>query len=252
MKPELKFTKDLSVFERNSANPSTRTADPALRNSIRERGFLPGAPMMCTPGSKRGHYLIIDGHRRLDAAEKEQVGVWFVVSNGATSSIDIAEFNAIQKKWSLRDYIHRYKEANVPAYIALEEWATRFTLPLGLAVTLLRKGATSARREVMAGTFKVTNLNHANECANIMHCARRGNYRFWNQTRFALAISDVIAAGANTLQLGRKLETSVERMQSRATREDYIAEIERVYNYRLPAEEKIYFTAECKKKTKAQ
>lgn len=208
-----------------------------LRESIKRHGFLPSKPITVIEGTG-GKFIVIDGHHRLEAAQQEEVEVYYVVEQSDASGA-MADINVAVKKWGSAALVRLYEAKGIESYKVLTSYVDR-GIPLQQASSLLWGHCASscnAGKAVRAGTFKIKTLRLANDVVNMIEQAG-GVCPVVKKKAFIDAFSALLFVPEFDPQLLlKRMLTNPKAMYNCSTRDQMFTVIEDVYNFR--AHEKI-------------
>lgn len=111
-------TSDYSLFKTISGNrPINYKHMTRLLSVINKKG------MLCNPILVNEHYEVIDGQHRLEACQKANEPVYFIVLKGYGLD-EVHTLNLNQKNWTRENYMEGYALLGLVPYIKLKEFRT--------------------------------------------------------------------------------------------------------------------------------
>lgn len=230
-KPKLQVSKNYDIFEMHEFNRPLHE-DPRLLASMQKVGFMPSSPVQCVRNGS-GKLKVVRGHHRLSIAKRLSLPVWYVVDD---SKVDIFDLEGGRQAWTAPDFLSARAAAGNPHYQRLLEFQKQHRLTLGAAASLLggeSAGSNNKVRQIKDGTFKVgTDLSHASTVVSLTDYCTACGIGFANQTAFVAAISMCVRVPEFDPAVFRhrvKLNGSI--MRKRGTKNEYLSEIEALYNY---------------------
>lgn len=230
-KSQLQWTRSYSAFEQHEHNRGIKD-DRLLEQSMRRHGFMPSSPIQCVK-TPSGRLRVIRGHHRLDVAKRLNLAVCYVVDDSNTD-LWLLEGNTHQA-WTAQDHLISRARAGEAAYVALREFMARHKLSIGAAASLVGgQSATSNNliRDIRQGTFRVGSMEHAEIVVSITDLCRQLGLKFASSTPFVGAVSAAVRVPElNADQLRRRIIAHPKELHRRSRREDYLEELEAVYNY---------------------
>lgn len=230
MKAKLQSTTDYSLFQMHEFNRSLHD-NKVLEQSMRRHGFMPSCAIHCTRTST-GKLKVIRGHHRLHYAERLSLPVWYIVDDTYTDLFDLE--GASTGTWSLKDFVEARARAGDAGAQKILEFKRETGIDLATCCSLV--GGESAasgnkQRQVKQETFKIGSMQHAYEVARVVERCKLLKVPFATSRSFVHAISMVLRCkecDINTLL--HRLDQAAGIMMKRATRSDYLDELEAVYN----------------------
>ncbi len=231
------------MFERHELNRPLHD-DPVLFASMKEHGFMPSSPIQCIQnGSDR--LKVIRGHHRLDTAKKLKLPVFYVVDD---SNIDIHDLEVGRSQWTLHDFaISRASNGDVDIAKVLE-FQKRHGLTLGMAASLVGgegAGSNNKASQIKDGTFlAASDMSHANKVVAITDHCREYEIPFATAKGFVSAISMALHVDAfDSAIFIHRVTLNPRLMSKRGTAEQYLVEIEALYNFAAKKQVPLMFLA---------
>lgn len=228
--PQLQYTKEYDRFEMHDYNRPLKH-DGVLEQSMIRKGFMPSSPLQVIKNSN-GKLKIIKGHRRFEIAKRLNLGIWYIIDK---SNIDIFELEAGQSKWTISDFVHARAEAGDEDCIKLLDFWKTHKLPMGAAAALIggeSAGSGNKQKDIKRGKFHVGDLRHANQVIKITDRCRELNIPCAVSSGFVRAISSALRIPEFNADLFmHRIELNGSQMQKRGTANEYLDEIEALYNY---------------------
>ncbi len=230
-KPELKCTKDYSLFELHELNRPLHE-DPVLFASMKKHGFLPScAIQVATNGN--GKLKVIRGHHRLDTAKRLGLLVWYIVDNAAT---DLYEHEGCRTAWTKADFAVSRAAAGDKDIQAILDFQRKHGLTLGAAASLLggeSAGSSNKVQTIASGTFRLAkDLSHAKRVVDVTDRCRTLGVEFATATAFVSAISMLLYIPEfDPAVFIHRVTLNKAKLNRRSTATDFLDEIEALYNY---------------------
>jgi hypothetical protein len=231
MSSYLKTTRDYGIFELHPLNREEHE-DPALAESMRKHGFMRSGAIHVKPNGS-GKLKVIRGHHRLAEAKRQKLPVWYIVDD---SNVDIFELEgSSHAHWSIRDFATARSRAGDKNYDVLLDFQKKHNLPMSVAASLVggeSAGSHNKQSDIKEGKFKTGDMIHANQVVRItdtlfeygVECARTAGFVSAVSAAMRLPDFDAESFIART-RLYPKM------MNRRSTRNEYLEEIEAMYNY---------------------
>lgn len=230
-KPELKSTRDYTIFELHELNRPLHD-DPVLFESMKKHGWLPSSPAQVIQ-SGPGRYKVVRGHHRLDIAKRLKIAVWYVVDETTTDPWDL---EGCRSAWTLSDFAVG-KAANGDKHLqAVLEFKRKHGITLLSAASLLggeSAGSNNKARLIKTGGFKVADdLSHAKRVVAVVDKLRDLGIEFAGSAAFVSAISRLIWVPEFEPDiLIHKVRLNKSLLEKRGTVEKYLDVIESTYNF---------------------
>lgn len=178
---------------------------------------------------------IIDGQHRLEARRQLKFIVPYYVI-GDYGLADVQMLNSQQKNWTIKDYTESYIALGKKDYEIYKWFRERYKLSHLVSAGLL-SGEDSGRSSKLSAIFnsgllKVTSLEEAKQKADLLE--RIAPYfAYYQDQRFANAFFEILPKKVFDVEkFIRRLENNPGLLEKRATKDQYIDEIEKAYNYR--------------------
>lgn len=236
------YTTDLSQFQ---VHPKNRDYKPNTKRHrelfarMKRLGYDSAYPLKCSQGSD-GKFMIHVGHHRFRFAAELRIGVWYVVVPAEELAIaganELASEELTAEPWTLRDFVRSFAAGGNPEYIYLESFAKQYRLPIGIAASLLYGWAPaggSIGQLLQRGTWVSRDRKFAVMLAELAaDCAAQGVSFARNRFFLHALVNMVRLQGRFRVDHFRQQVRRYPRMMSlRACTDDFLDEIEIVYNY---------------------
>ena len=232
----IKVTKDYGLFELHEHNRDIRKGNvKEIKKSMRIHGFRK-SDAIHVQRTPSGKYKIMRGHHRFVAAKELGMPIFYIVDN---IEFDITkEEGKYNTKWTGLEHVKAYAKQGNKEYMFLIDFAEANKIPVSVAAFLLMGlGAYcgTVMRTLKDGTFKVkkSTFDHAQlvvETANA--CEERG-LSFTRARPFITALAAaLLVEDFNVQWFLQRVKVDGGKMLTRSTRDDYLQEIEDLYNFR--------------------
>lgn len=231
-------TMDYAKFKFSNLNRFVdKTHVNNLKNSMKKGYILD--PINCGPD-----FVIQDGQHRYTAAKELGLPIRYYIG-GKLKPIQIAEMNSITKKWSNDDYAKTYAHQGNENYKVYRAFRTKYP-DISHAITLILLTNDITRKKgneqnFKLGTFVVQNETKALKMAEkLMEIKKYTDV--YSRVGFILAllyINDL--KGFDMDRLVRKLKHKGTTLRDFAQRDDFIRELERMYNWKEGDDNKMRF-----------
>ena len=231
MKAKLECTRNYDLFEMHELNRPLHD-NPVLLASMKTHGFMPSSPIQCARGG--GDTLrVIRGHHRLDYAKRLGLPVYYVVDD---SNCDIFDLEAgTGQSWSVSDFALARAKAGDWHCQALIAFRDKHGLTLGAAASLMGGHSAASNnkiRDIKTGKFRVGDTTHAGQVVSITDLCRKLGMEFATSTAFVHAVSMALRVPEfDAATFRHRIEVHPSGIRRQARTEDYLDEIDTVYNY---------------------
>jgi hypothetical protein len=222
-------TYDYALFSHIEGN---RNIEPRnverLKASMQEK-YLP-VPIVCNELMQ-----IIDGQNREEAARSLGLPIYYMVVPGLRKE-DVIRLNVNRSNWSSETYLKAYIEDGLEDYILLQDFKKKYKFPLGECICMLSGGTAQKSgdqtRIFQAGKFRIKNYKKAIEAAEKI-TEVKPFYEGYNRRSFVYAMLQLFTnPNYSHKEFLSKLSLQQTKMVGCATKQQYIALIEEIYNYR--------------------
>jgi hypothetical protein len=227
--PKLQMTRNYSLFVMSRLNRPLHDR-AALLQSMKLYGFMPSKPIHVRR-LPDGKLEIQAGHHRFETAKELNIPVYYVVDE---TPISLVEMEAPGSQWTGKDYAYAYAQAGKPDYGTLIEFHKRTGIKLNQCGALLTARAQSGAISdlIKSGKFRATNVRHAEAVVSVVQKCVEHKIPFAKDSRFVAAVSVVcmVPDFSPEVLIGR-IKIYPKMMVHRATRDEYVEEIDAIYNY---------------------
>ena len=228
--PKLHCTKDYSLFEMHPCNRPLHK-DAVLLASMKKHGYLDDYPLICVRNGN-GKLQIVEGHHRFDCAQRLGLAVWYKISD---HHVGLFEAEGSRSKWSLADFVFAYTRAGYEEYQFLTKFMEDHGLPIGSAASLVggeSASSTNMGGAIKTGKFHTGDMAHANTVVWITDECRALGVTFATSSAFVGAVSAIARVPEfDGVLFLRRVSLYPMNLHKRATVDEYLEEIEAVYNY---------------------
>lgn len=233
--PKLRSTKDHSLFVLHPFNRDIHQSKKLEATMVRD-GWWASKPAQVVRRDD-GKLQIQDGHHRFEIAVKHGLAIWYVEDGRGPENP--AELQDTVVPWSLVDFAVAYARSGNPHYKALLEFQKKHGLALAAAASLLggeSAGSHNKQRQVKNGTFKAVETKHAKDVIAITDRCRAGGIVFATATAFVTAVSLAMRVPEFNVNIFlHRVELYGGQLRKRGTVDEYLEEIEALYNYTAKA-----------------
>ena len=229
---KLQNTTNYDLFELHEYNRNIKEK-PTLLASMKKYGFMPSGAIHCVI-SKSGKLQVIRGHHRLMYAKRLGLPVWYIVDHLCE---DIFTLEGIEnQQWDNHNFVQAYAKAGSEDYVVLDEFRRKHGINLNIASSLVGgESALSCNKvnSLKRGNFKVGDMKHANQVVSITGVLRACGVPFATTSSLVGAISAALRCeDVDFDKLLSQCRKYYHTLNKRATREEYLDELESMYNYR--------------------
>lgn len=235
-KAKLQHSNDYDRFTINEFNRNYK-ARRQLEESMKKYGFFDGFPLIVVENGG-GKYRVICGNHRLTVARNLGLEFSYVILplKDRAAIIDIIKsFELSTKGWSLKNWAEFWFNTGFTDYGVLLKFAKEYRLPLGAAASICMVSPNpNGASWVKDGKFAIVgNMSHAYAVARVVNVCRNGGVRFASAIGFVGAVSMTLRIpNFQCDTLLDKLKKYHGKMDKCVGWEQYLNELERVYNYR--------------------
>lgn len=186
------------------------------------------------PAIVNENFVILDGQHRFDACRQMQLPFLFRLTDKLTidNVIDI-QSNA---GWSTMDYVHAYIKQEKQDYIVLYRFMNRYKLTATSAVYLLRNNFAVGLLKCgfYEGNFVVVNETKAHKFAKMINEIQDLISIRATQKNFVIAVAKSMSTpDFNDKRMIEQMTKYGSLMKQQVTTDDFIRNLELVYNYHL-------------------
>jgi len=227
----LMMTRDYNLFELHECN-RIETRDHSLAESMRKYGFLKsGAIHVMLNG--RGKLKVKQGHHRLQEAMRQGLPVWYIVEEVDADIYDLE--GSTNPAWTVADWAVARANGGDEDCAEVVEFMRKHKLSMNTSASLVggeSAGSHNKQRQIKAGTFKVGDMAHANAVVKVVEALAEIGVPFARATQFVAAVSSACRIPEFDSQLFvAHARLYPKMMNRRVTKNEYLQEIEQVYNY---------------------
>ena len=229
-------TTDYSIFEMHPLNRPLRKNRDRLLASMKKYGFPPSCAIHVRHnGGKK--LLVVRGHHRLEIAKELKLPVYYIIDDTPFDIFELEGDSAL--RWSLYDFLFARARSGNKECQTLVTYIKNHGIPVGAAASLVggcevrdsRDGGTYTSGSIKTGEFRASSLAFANKVAKITDFCREAEYPFATSSSFVSAVSLAIQVeGFDYERFMDNLQKRGHKLKKRGTRNEYLEEIEMVYN----------------------
>lgn len=235
---EVYRTTDYELFELFPTNREVKNYHVRrLMEAIERDNRLRDNPIKVTPDGE-----VLDGQHRLEAARRLEVPVYYTIVDRETAIEDIAEENALTKRWTRTDFMHHFRKMGRQHYQTLFDFMRDFPWLTTTSASALLRGYTVNRRmsqwereEFMSGRFVVTAYEPAYDMAEIMtDVIEIVPEDVGGDRDFQTAVNQLYVTDESPIEhdeMLRKLSMASHLIRRQIDVESYMRMLEEIYNY---------------------
>lgn len=238
--PKIEVTKDYSRFVLSDFNRDVTTVKE-LTASMKKHGCLSRFPIWVELNAE-GKLVIRDGHHRFEVACALGLPIYYIVCE---PGVRPAEAAMAMKSWTQADYLQAHGRSGLADYRYVEAFQKRTGIPLSSCIALLAgdtaTSASSQTRRFKAGLYVVGDTDHAEAVAEVVkYCVAMGA-ACAQKDNFVKAVSRCLRCDKFELGtfLARVEANGGAMMVPQHSVDAYMDLIERIYNFRAPADRKL-------------
>ena len=227
VKPKLECTNKWDLFQGHDHNRCDKLK-PELIESMRKYGFLPSGAIHVRR-IEGGKFEVIRGHHRWLTAKHLGIPLWYIVDETVVDRLEDLETSG--QDWTVNDHV-KSKSIHNDDYLALLEFQKKYRLPIGVAANLL-SGVCASSKKIKSGNFKISgDTTIAETVAKLSDILFDIGIKFSKSSGFLDAVSRCLRVPEFDLNiLKQKAQNFPKHMIKRGTSNEYLEEIERLYNY---------------------
>lgn len=228
---KLLCTKDYGMFVGHELNRQL-AEKPKLEESMRLHGFMPSSPLHCIP-APNGKVKVVRGHHRLHYAKKLNLSVYYIIDE---TNVDLYTLEGDPRGvWSCLDFVYSYAKAGNHEYRFLLNFMKAHNLKLGPAAALVfgeSVVSNNGMKSIKDGTFRKGDQTHAILIVELIRICADQCGDFCRCSAFVKALSSVARIPEIDMDRFKKKLASFASsvLRRRARYEDYMADLEGVYN----------------------
>ena len=231
VKPKRQVTRDYSAFEMHELNRPLHE-DARLLASMEKVGFMPSSPIQVIRNGN-GKFKVVRGHHRLSYAKRLALPVWFVEDKSKT---DIFDLEGGRQAWSATDFLNARASSGNADCARVIDFQKRHGLTLGAAASLMggqSAGSGNHVRAIKDGTFRCAkDLDHASDVVAVTDWCKACGVDFATSSAFVAAVSMCCRVPEFSVDVFKhRVKLHGAMMRRRSTREQYLDEIDALYNY---------------------
>ncbi len=204
----------------------------SLYDSIAARNLLSDNPILIDKGR-----VVVDGQHRLKVAEAMGVPIYYILSDNA-SIADVSMLASRRSAWTTLDYLHHWCAEGLDDYIRFRKFVEQNQwMPPTVAVMLCQYGdRKNLRQRFNAGQYDYNDEEFANRVVGAVLDFKAAGFTHWNNKSFIDVVAHLMAnADYDHKRMIAKLAYNPGALRPCVTLDDYIANFNTVYNYKVRA-----------------
>ena len=184
---------------------------------------------------------VCEGQHRLEAYRLLGVPITYIIKEGLEIG-DIREMNSTSRKWTMSEYLESHVALGNKEYEILKWFQKTYEFSITDCISMLSgKGyhTSDDLKGFKTGEFKVVELEWAKDTASKIHIV--GEYfPFWKKRNFVGAMISALKDSTFVWKVFEsRLKNHSAKLRNQGSRNDFILNIERLYNHNTSAEKKI-------------
>ena len=230
-------TDDYSLFNRIKGN---RKPVPNHINHLIQAISKNPKSIEYTPIITNEKYEIIDGQHRVEALKSLKLPVYFIAVEGLALK-DVQELNSITKPWTPTDFAKAYQELGNKNYDQYLDFKKTYGLNHDVLLSYLGLEKVIDGSEFKRGLLKVSEPMRSHD---LCMCHKDSGEFYDGFKRRAFAFAFKVAwthKDYNHKHMMNRLKLKGSQMQDYASQEDYLRELESIYNGNMRNGDRIRF-----------
>ena len=184
---------------------------------------------------------VVEGQHRLEAYKIVGRPILYIVKDNVTLE-DVRKLNSVARKWTLTEYLMSHVKLGNHDYELLEWFHRTYEFGLSECIAMLNgKGycASKELKEFKDGKFTLQNLELGKTWARSIN--KVGEYfQYYKKRSFVLAMIVLMQHPKFSWKtFEKKLKNFSAKLKNQGSRNDFIINLERLYNHNTPAYKKI-------------
>ena len=184
---------------------------------------------------------VCDGQHRLEAYKALDKPVAYIIKDGLELT-DIRKLNSVNRKWTMYEYMMSHFKLEVPDYVSLEWFVRTYGFSVSDSLAMLNgKGYcnTHDMKLFKEGKFVIHDLEKAKKTATCIDYV--GEYfEHYRKVSFIRAMISVMNDPVFVWSIfENKLKNFSSKLTNQGSRNDFILNIEKLYNYKTSPEKRI-------------
>lgn len=239
--PRIKVTKDYGLFvftdENRQIQPPQvqavgREIDRKNLNNIDPIKVRPLDSKLKNTNHPNGRHIITDGQHTFLALKERNEWVFYIESE--TFDIDdIPRYNSLPKSWTFDDYMGHWCQREIRDYQIYAGFKNRSGWSHTNLMLMLSKNIKGTLNNFKTGQFKITmNINTANEYVDMVNDFAEYVVFFKNRNFIKACLRMFQVDDYDHKRMMAKMDYQSERVHKQIYWEDYLRQLEDVYNYK--------------------
>ena len=176
---------------------------------------------------------VLDGQHRLDAYKIVGNPISYIIKDKFELQ-DVRNVNSVNRKWTLTEYLMSYCKLGKKDYQLLEWFHRTYEFGIAECVAMLNgKGYTNVTslKDFRKGEFVIENLEQGKTWAkNINACGEY--FQYYKKGTFVRAMLSAMKDKTFSFKIFiKRLSNNSSKLKNQGSRNDFIVNIERVYNH---------------------
>mgnify|MGYP003138937054 CR=1 FL=1 len=184
---------------------------------------------------------VVEGQHRLEAYKIVGNPILYIMKSDVDLS-DVRRLNSVSRKWNLTEYLMSYVKLGNRDYELLEWFHRTYEFGLSECMAMLNgKGYTDGKelKKFKDGEFVLKSLEMGKTYARSIN--KVGEYfQYYKKRSFVLAMIVLMRHDKFSWKtFEKKLKNFSAKLKNQGSRNDFIVNLERLYNHNTPADKKI-------------
>ena len=239
--PKIKVTRDYGLFVFTDEHRRIVSSQiQAVGREIDRKNLNDIAPIKVRPldisladdRHPKGRHLITDGQHTYLALKERQMWVFYIIADNFDID-DIPRFNSVPKGWTFDDYMGFWCQREVRDYQIYAGFKSRSGWAHTNLMLMLANNIKGTLNQFKAGQFRILmDINTANNYIDMVNDF--GEYLTFYKTRNFIKACIIMFRNEDYKhrQMIAKLDYQSERLTKQIYWEDYLKQLETVYNYK--------------------
>jgi hypothetical protein len=207
-----------------------------IKSAMKDRNYLDAVPILVN-----GRLEIVEGQHRFIAARDLKMPVPFRVKYDADLEM-VQALNQHQRNWGQTEFARSYASLGKEDYEKYIEFQRKWRFDHSATMHMLTGSNARNTRAFNKGLFKVKlSLEKANRMAEMIYDFERHFTGFKERSFVAALLYIFDLPGYNHKRMVHKMKIKGQGMPQRRNKDEYIAALEKAYNYMAAQDEKMRF-----------
>lgn len=223
----VKMTYDYSKFNSSKGN---RTVSPKHLSNLK-KSMINDYLFTCIFVNE--NFDIIDGHHRFEIIKELRYPLFYIILEGYGIE-QLRLYNKSVKVWNVEDILSSFCALEYPEYMKVRAFKDKYPFSWNSIKRLLSLGTTFNRTEFESGKYVIPNLKKsisiAEGISSLSEVFEGYNNRYFISAMLKLMLSENVSFDLSEFK--DKLRLNPYWLRSSVRIEDYLSDIERIYNWK--------------------